>query len=607
MSVLLAAATTGLGGLVPMVAAASLTPASVPSLTRRESVFKNGTAFSKSFNNAVLFNGELTVSAKVDVTTGILVTCADCYVTGNVTTELSIFPPSGSNATTTTNLTSLAHVFAGDVLNITETVIDDVTGVLKNDTEALLASPDPDTLTAFFHNLTRPTLDVDFSLAEAASTALAGHLPEYQFTLTLDGFEVFVQTQLSASGSVTYQVNLYTSETDFGIKVGNELELGVVLTVDLIMSANAGGESSDGTADGSIEVDSGFHLRMNDGLALNVDLFGSNVSDIVFNGGMFEFLPVTVSTSALTLNAVLRVGVHAGIVLSSDVFSFGGVDLATYSAGAETVVFADVANLTLSVAAAGTNGSAIAGEEENNVSVCSAGSSADLVVEEIFGFDIGADAGVSMQIGDFLSWGIGPSTMLPVFYTTTAQCVGSISTATASPTDATTATPTTSQAATGKARRAAASTTTVLTTTVVYSATGCRSQGLLNCPASLQSTAVTTATTKTTLTVPSGSQATWPDSTSTATTPLTRLAVFGDNAKSIGLTASGTPSSFVPPTSTTTTASSSKTASSTGSGGLITGVTVVGHHLTATQEKIAIGVSVGAGVPLLVGLVVGIV
>ncbi|CAK7216013.1 hypothetical protein SEUCBS140593_002727 [Sporothrix eucalyptigena] len=590
----LAAATAGFGGLVSLVSADNSLQTSDSGLVSRDTTFKNGTTFNKSFNGATLFSGELSGGpATVDIS----LVCKDCYITGQVTTELDIIPRSSSNSTAnsnvttteTTNLTSVAHTFFSDVANITETVIDDVTEALKNDTEALLETPTLTTLKAFLHNLTRPTLDVDFAIVDAAAEVVG--LPEYRFSMTLDAFEVYVQTQLSISGSLTTTVNLFTSETDYGIRYGNDLELGVVLTVDLILNADLGGDNNADGGDG-IEIDSGFHLQMNDGLALNIDLFGNNVSDIVFNGGTFEFLPVTVSASKLTLNAVVRVGVHAGIILASDDFKFDGIDLATYSAGVETVTFADVANLTLSIAAAGNNGS-LASAEVDDISSCASGTSADLVVEEIFGFDIGADAGASVQIGDFLSWGVGPSTMLPVFYTTVAQCAGSVASAATA-----TATATATTKATGAARRAVsttasaamASTTAVLSTTVVYTATACLSAGLLNCPASLQTTAVTTTTTTTTLTVPSGSAATWP--ATTATTAIAKLATFGSNAKAIGLTASGTPSSYVPTTSSTL---SSIAPSSTG-------ITVAGHHLSSKEEHIAIGVGVGVGVPLVAGV-----
>lgn len=246
----------------------------------------------------------------------------------------------------------------------------------------------------------------------------------------------------------------------------------------------------------------------------------------------------------------------------------------------ETILFADVANLTMRVAAS-NNGSAASDLGDGVGDLPNCGGSNDLVVEEVFGFGIGAAAGASVQIGDFLSWGIGPTSMLPVYYTTVAQCVGGASA------DASVTTTSTAPKASGRDRRAVAAadaeTTTVISTTFTHSAVGCRSAGLINCPASLQTTAVTSTASTTTLTVRSGTEATWP--APTATTPLTSTATFGNNAKSIALSASGTPSSFVPPTSTAT------------------GLAIGGHHLTTKQEHIIIGVTVGVGVPLVVGLI----
>lgn len=489
----------------------------------------------------------------------------------------------------TANLSSVAHAFVKDVVNITDTVVDNVVEIVKNTTESLFRSPPSlDGFETFFHNITRPTVDVDFAVENLVA------LPAYQFRLTLDAFDLFVQTQMVVSGAATYTLNLFTSESLLGLRDGNDLELGVVLTADLILSAS-----------GSLNLESGFHLRMDDGLALTVDLFGRNVSKIVCHGGTFEFLPVTVSSAALTLQAILRVGVHAGIVLSSDGLVVDGVHLATYSAGVETIAYADVANLTLNVAVgAGTNGSSVdsLGTTTADADTSCTGDS-DVVVEGVFAFDIGAEAGASVQIGDFLSWGVNPTTMLPVFYTTVTQCGGG------APSSAVTTTPTPTP--TSKLAPRATETaveTTVISTTFVYSAVACRSPGIVNCPASLQTTAVTTATSTTTLTVASGSQktgkVTWP--APTATTSITRVAAFGDNAQSMGLSVSGTPTSFVPPPTSTLSSSSPHTSLSSSSP-TSTGLSIGGVHLTATQEHIVIGATVGAGVPLVVGVVALIV
>lgn len=282
---------------------------------------------------------------------------------------------------------------------------------------------------------------------------------------------------------------------------------------------------------------------------------------------------MTVSSVDATLNAVLRIGVQAGIVLSTKALTILDIDVASYSAGVETVVFADVANLTLSVVDAD--------DAPSNVVECAAGQSADLVAEETFGFDIGAEVGASLQVADLFSWGVEPSKMLPVYYTSQEQCVERTSLVQTASSTTAAATATTATVDVGRQAAPTSDATTVLTTTFFYSAKACRSLGLINCPASLQTTTVTTATSTTTLTIPRGSssgQVTWP--APTATTPLTKLATFGSNAKTIGLTASGTPSSFVPP----------------GSHG----------HLTSKQEHIALGVGLGVGVPVLLSAIAAI-
>lgn len=202
-----------------------------------------------------------------DPSISIAVVCTTCYVTGQVTAELAITPPpgSGNNFNASANISSVAHAFVGDVANITTAVLDDVEAAIKNATADLKSSPSLAGLRKAFDDLTEPpTIDADFALAAAVA------LPEYQFRLTLDAFDLFIQTQTSVSGAATYTVNLYTSESEVGLRLGNGVELGIVLTVDLLMSLDAG-----------LQIDSGFHLRLDDGLALNVDLFGNDVADIV--------------------------------------------------------------------------------------------------------------------------------------------------------------------------------------------------------------------------------------------------------------------------------------------------------------------------------------
>ncbi len=191
---------------------------------------------------------------------GVSVVCTSCYFTAHATAELLV----RDDGNLTASISSLVTRFASDVRNLTSTIVDEFIDTFGDDAIDL------------FHldldGLEWPTIDADFSLVAADAHAGAADiaLPSFQFQLTVNAFEVYLQLHTNIAGSATYTVNLYTSETVVGIRLGNGLEFGVVLTVDLIMNV-----------DGGVVMDSGFHLRMDEALSLTVDLFANSVSDIV--------------------------------------------------------------------------------------------------------------------------------------------------------------------------------------------------------------------------------------------------------------------------------------------------------------------------------------
>jgi hypothetical protein len=63
--------------------------------------------------------------------------------------------------------------------------------------------------------------------------------------------------------------NLYKSETPLGISTGQDLEVGSVFTVDVILSVEA-----------EITISSGFHIKLNDGVAINIPLLGQSISRV---------------------------------------------------------------------------------------------------------------------------------------------------------------------------------------------------------------------------------------------------------------------------------------------------------------------------------------
>lgn len=68
----------------------------------------------------------------------------------------------------------------------------------------------------------------------------------------------------------TYELNLFTSNTPIGIGAGKDLTLGVVFKMDLLLSVQ-----------GSVDISSGVHIKLDDGVGINIALFGDAVSKLV--------------------------------------------------------------------------------------------------------------------------------------------------------------------------------------------------------------------------------------------------------------------------------------------------------------------------------------
>lgn len=107
-----------------------------------------------------------------------------------------------------------------------------------------------------------PTLDLDFDLDDASG--FSGVHAQVDF----DGLELYLELDLQLSAEATYTLNLFTSETPAGISISS-LEAGAIFKVSLVLIAQA-----------EIDISSGIHIKLDDGLTLALELFSNNVSSI---------------------------------------------------------------------------------------------------------------------------------------------------------------------------------------------------------------------------------------------------------------------------------------------------------------------------------------
>ncbi|KAM0515246.1 hypothetical protein ACHAPE_006203 [Trichoderma viride] len=467
----------------------------------------------------------------------ISITCTKCYFTGQASAKVT--SQDSINATSTMDQVedSFERVFnniKAYVDNATDTFTDDI----KNGTSLSKSWQDVEHL---------PPPDIDFNLDLK--------FPEYHVDVNLTDVEIYMQIDTVLADGITYTFNIYRSKTLAGVALGNGLLLGAVFSVDLIFSVNA-----------QIDIQSGFHIHF-DNVRTQIELFGKEASELDFDGGKFAFLPVTIQSGNVVLEAVLRLEARIGISLHDFPSPSKNLDI---GAGVEARIYANIAEFVTNITLGEVDSLK---KRDDNSDNCR------LSIAQAYTFGIGAGAGASLVVLSN-TWGPTPETEIPIFYTTLAQACAVTSTSGSSTISATTAN--------AIAKRSVTSTVT----TETQSATVCASPGLINCPASLQSLTKNVITRTLTSSVASGVPVVW------SAGPSSTFQKVDFPADAVTMTSSsGTPKSYTPPPPPpTTTASSSSPNGSDASPGEKSGK----HRVS---NAVIIGVSVGLGVPVLLAAI----
>ncbi|KAH7122187.1 hypothetical protein B0J13DRAFT_648409 [Dactylonectria estremocensis] len=528
-------------------------------LEERSTTQENSTSLDKSWDDTVLFtySEEADVDTKTgnaSVSAGVEITCTTCYIKGTAIARFTVAGDFNSSQA----FDNFTEEVRTEIQEFGAAAVDYIEGRIRS-----VASNVSDGIDIDDFKLPPIDLDFDFDLPE---------IPECQLQLQFDGMELYMLIDTVLSVGSTYTLNLYTSQTAIGFAVGDSLEIGVIFSVDLILSV-----------DGEIDISTGFHIKLEDGVAMNITMFSKEVSSIEFNGGQFEFLPVTIESAGIVFKAILRLGIQAGFEISSPEVSLGAISVADASVGVEVGVYAHVAEFITNVTASFDEDSECA-----------------LLVEESYQLALGAMAGASIAVGEH-TWGPVPETQVPIFYTTLASACAIQGRATAASSSVITAT-------TGavKAREddeddeEDGMTTTTISTEAVYVGVACISEGLVNCPVSLQTTTKFTTTRTLVTVIPTDSEASFPESTHTS---VVSTIPFGSGANAL-LVTSGSPVSYVPPPTSTTSSASSESSESS-SDDEDDSITADIKN-TSVSNRVIIGVSVGLGIPALVGAIAAI-
>lgn len=542
----------------------------------RDTSFRsNKTVLDTSWNGAVLYKDAIeangTVNGKDDkagefaAEVGVEIQCKTCYLKGAASASFTI---------------------KGNASEIFTAYIDEVQGVAENITEGVfdqigLAAKET------FGNIITDGLDIDDFVMPTLNVSLdidLPPLPSVDIKFEFDaGLELYVELGVKLHAGATYSLNLFSSNTPIGVAVGPDILAGVAVTVDLILDIQA-----------AIEITSGFHLKVDDPLAMELTMFSTNLSHIDFPGGQFEFLPVTLVSDSAVLKGVLRVALKAGLAYKTPKLDSAFIpdkleEKLTFGAGVAVSVFANMAEFITNV----TGPSISTSDDAATKQKC------DLEVVEEYKFALGVAAGATINAGTH-TWGPTPNTSIDIFYKTLGAICATRGTPAASSATVTARNLPARVADFVHARqtdlavlvgRQAPLTTTTLTSTGTFTGQTCASSGLVNCPASLQASSTFKSVFTLVTAVARGVTPTFP---ATQIASVASAIPFGSAANAIS-SAVGTPTEFVPPVVNSGFPDPSQIAADVRSW--------LERDTNGVSNKIILGVSVGLGVPVLIMLI----
>lgn len=191
------------------------------------------------------------ITSSGSVTNAIEIVCTTCYIKGKATSKFTI--DEEFNATQA-------------MQNFTRDVVDEISGLGRQAIDYV--DHYMDTVKANLddgfdiEDFDLPPIGLDFNVD-------LPEIPECHLQFKFEDLDIYILLDTILTTSATYKLNLYTSNTPIGLGIGDDLTIGVVFSIDLILNV-----------DGDIDISSGFHLKLDKGVSLDIALFSDDISEI---------------------------------------------------------------------------------------------------------------------------------------------------------------------------------------------------------------------------------------------------------------------------------------------------------------------------------------
>lgn len=208
-----------------------------------------------------------TTSGRTELAGSIEVRCKNCYLSTLASAEINI--KSGSNDFSTALQTTVDRV--------TEKVNDTVIETLDALEAYFRDSYNWDDYLKLVYNNYKQDNDLDITdllppnvNVSSFDDDLAAAIPDTTITFRFDDLDLYLELETILNASATYTLKLIPPGANpLGLDLPNNIKFGVVFSADLIVSI-----------DSELDMTGGLHVKVDDHVAMQLELFGDKVSDM---------------------------------------------------------------------------------------------------------------------------------------------------------------------------------------------------------------------------------------------------------------------------------------------------------------------------------------
>lgn len=192
-------------------------------------------------------------SSTTTLSKGVEIVCTKCYVLGSAQVKLTSSEPFNTTQFTQSTANAFNETFR-EIKKYTSDLASEIKAFVGDSFDAI-SHLDLESLQGFH----LPAPQIDFNIPVNA--------PDTKLQINFQDLDVYAELGVVLSSSLTYKLNLYTSKSLLGAKVGSVL-VGVVVNLDLILSTET-----------EVDLSTGFHIKLDRAL-IDITLFADEASHI---------------------------------------------------------------------------------------------------------------------------------------------------------------------------------------------------------------------------------------------------------------------------------------------------------------------------------------